>query len=143
MPPEVTMTPFAIPSTSPAPPSTSTFDITNRMAVFRGELSLQNNGGFALSKLELQKLGQAKEIGLNCLCIIFSDLIVLANQASCSSEDLALLSEDELKSLMAQNRVLRTKRAFCLMFTNQLYQMHMNILSALLETYKQSKRQVF
>ena len=121
-----------------------TLNSSNEMALEDQSFVLsQNNGGFALSKLELQKLGQAKEIGLNCLCIIFSDLIVLANQASCSSEDLALLSEDELKSLMAQNRVLRTKRAFCLMFTNQLYQMHMNILSALLETYKQSKRQVF
>ena len=49
------------------------------------------------------------------------------------------LTEDELIELLASDRVLKTKRAFCLMFTNSLYQMHLNILSALLQATRTSQ----
>ena len=81
----------------------------------------QNGGGFTLSHLLSQQNQRsssalAKEIGLNCLCIIFTDLI-------CLVEDFAekVGSEEELRRLLQQDRIVATKRAFCLMFTNSLY----------------------
>ena len=95
----------------------------------------QNNGAFNLSKLQASR-GRAKEIGLNCLCVQFTDLIVLVDDF----ESIGTLSDEQLKQLLAQDRILKTKRAFCLMFTNDLYQMHMNLLSAMLEVSKQEQR---
>ena len=72
-----------------------------------------------------------KDVGLNCLCVQFTDIVVLIDEL-----ELAHMSEEQLKTALAQDKLLRTKRAFCLMFTNNLYHMHMNLLSAILEITK-------
>lgn len=66
---------------------------------------------------------------------MYSDIVVLSNYS-----DLTTLSDGQLKHLLAQDCILRTKRAYCLMFTNDLYQMHLNLLSSFLETSKRAQR---
>ena len=80
----------------------------------------QNNGGFSIAKLTNSRssgLGKQKDVGLNCLCIVFTDIIVLTNEQI----DFTKLSEDDIKQMLAQDRIIRSKRALCMMFTNSLY----------------------
>ena len=76
--------------------------------------------------------------GLNCLCIQFTEIVVMG------SPDQALDQIDEylLDELIEEAQIYKTRRAYCLMFTNTLYQMHLNILSLILEMAKQTRRKI-
>ena len=43
------------------------------------------------------------------------------------------ISEAELDQLLACNCVYKTTKAYCFMFTNTMYQMHLNFAAALIE----------